>query len=186
MRQSLSNTIKSLQAVRIAALLKKKKPLLFLSQLFVDPLENRCSWIIHKILRKAPVFESLFKYCLETDIHKMFFKMIIFKKFCKFHRKATVLESSLIKLQVLRTAALLKRDSNTGFLLWILWIIQKHLFCVEDLWTAGSETPVCLFKNTFFTEHLQWLVLAVSGFQPAALLKKELLQRRFSVIFANF
>ena len=61
-----------------------------------------------------------------------------------------MLESSLIKLQALRTATLLKRDSNTGILLWILWIVQKHLFCVEDVWTAGSETPVHLFKNTFF------------------------------------
>ena len=48
----------------------------------------------------------------------------------------------------MKTAALLKRDSNTGLLLWILLIIQKHVFCVEDLWTAGSETPVSLFKNT--------------------------------------
>ena len=61
-----------------------------------------------------------------------------------------MLESSLIKLQALRTAALLKKESNTGFLLWTLWIIQEHLFCVEDLSTAGSETPVRLFKNTFF------------------------------------
>ena len=53
-------------------------------------------------------------------------------------------------MHTLWTATLLKRDSNTGYLLWILWIIQKHLFCVEDLWTAGSETPVRLFKNTFF------------------------------------
>ena len=53
-------------------------------------------------------------------------------------------------MQALRTAALLKKESNTGFLLWTLWIIQEHLFCVEDLSTAGSETPVRLFKNTFF------------------------------------
>ena len=80
---------------------------------------------------------------------QMFFKIILFKV-CKFLSKAPVLESSLIKLQALKTKTLLKRDSNTGFLLWILWIIQKHLFCVEVLWTAGSETPVRLFKNTFF------------------------------------
>ena len=79
----------------------------------------------------------------------MFFKIIVFKV-CKFHGKAPVLESSLTKLQVLRTATLLKGDSNTGFLLWILWIVQKHPFCVDDVWTAGSETPVRLFKNTFF------------------------------------
>ena len=114
----------------------------------------------------------------------MFFKIIVFKIIvCKFHRKASVLDSSLIKLQALRTATLLKRDSSTGFLLWILWIIQKHLFCVKDLWTAGSEILVRLFKNTFLTELLQWLLLTVSGFQPAALLKKRLQQRRFSVNF---
>ena len=82
---------------------------------------------------------------------QMFFKIIVFKIIvCKFHRKASVLDSSLIKLQALRTATLLKRDSNTGNLLRILWIVPKHLFCVEDVWTAGSETPLRLFKNTFF------------------------------------
>ena len=53
-------------------------------------------------------------------------------------------------MQDLRTAILLKGDSNTGLLLWILWIVQKRPFCVEDVWTAGSETPMHLFKNTFF------------------------------------
>ena len=27
---------------------------------FIDPLQNRCSWIIHKLHRKKPVLESLF------------------------------------------------------------------------------------------------------------------------------
>ena len=86
-----------------------------------------------------------------------------------------------------RTATLLKRDFNTGFVLWILWIIQKHLFCVEDLWTTGSQTPVCASLRTpLFTEHLQRLLLTVTGFQPATLLKKRLQQRRFSVNFAKF
>ena len=45
----------------------------------------------------------------------------------------------------------------------------------------------CSFIRTlFFTEHLQWLLLTVSGFQPAALFKKGLQQRRFSVNFAKF
>ena len=51
---------------------------------------------------------------------------------------------------------------------------------------VGSETLVRLFKNNFFTEHLQWLRRNVSGFQPAASFKKELQQRRFSVNFAKF
>ena len=85
-----------------------------------------------------------------SSISQMFFKTIVFKKFVNFHGKAPVLGSSLIKWQALKTATLLKRDSNTGVLLWTLWIVQKYLFCVEDVWTAGSETPVRLFKNTFF------------------------------------
>ena len=44
----------------------------------------------------------------------MFFKIIVFKA-SKFHRKTSVFESYLMNLQVLRTATLLKRDSNTGF-----------------------------------------------------------------------
>ena len=45
----------------------------------------------------------------------------------------------------------------------------------------------CAFLVTsFLTEHFQWLRLTVSGFQPAALLKKGLLQRRFSARFAKF
>ena len=61
-----------------------------------------------------------------------------------FHRKAPVLESSLIMLQVLRTTTLLKGDFNTGFFLWILWIIQKHFFSIwiffhEHLRTTGLQ-----------------------------------------------
>ena len=38
----------------------------------------------------------------------------------------------------------------------------------------------------FYTEHLQWLYLTVSGFQPVTLLKKKLRQRCFSVNFSKF
>ena len=45
----------------------------------------------------------------------------------------------------------------------------------------------CAFlRAPSFPEHLQWLLLRVSGIQPAALLKKGLQQRRFSVNFAKF
>ena len=54
------------------------------------------------------------------------------------------------KVAGLQNCTLLKRVSTTGFLLWILWIIQKHLFCIEDFWTAGSETPIHLLKITLF------------------------------------
>ena len=97
-----------------------------------------------------------------------------------------MLESSLIKLQALRTATLLKRDSNTGNLLRILWIVQKHLFCVEDVWTAGSETPVHLFKNTFFNRTFPVAASDSFRFPPVAFLKKGLQKRRFSVRFTKF
>ena len=44
----------------------------------------------------------------------------------------------------------------------------------------------CAFLRTpFLTEHFQWLLLTVSGFQPATLLKKRLRQRCLSVNFAK-
>ena len=44
----------------------------------------------------------------------------------------------LIKLQVLRHAALFKRDSNTDIFLWILRNVQEQLF-YRTLWMAASE-----------------------------------------------
>ena len=59
-------------------------------------------------------------------------------KVCKFHRKTLVSESSLIKLQALKTPTLLKRDSNTDFFqgnfqdFWehlVLQTISRDCFC---------------------------------------------------------
>ena len=45
----------------------------------------------------------------------------------------------------------------------------------------------CSFlKTCFFTEHLQWLLLTVSGFQPATLLRKRRRERYLSINFAKF
>ena len=63
---------------------------------------------------------------------------------------------------------------------------SKTLILCRGSMNVGSESLVRLFKNNFFTEHLQWLRQNVSGFQPAASFKKELQQRRFSVNFAKF
>ena len=68
-------------------------------------------------------------------------------------------------MQAPKTETLLKRDSNTDFFLWNLQIFSRKL---------------C------FTEHLQWLLLTVSGFQSVTLLKKSLRQRYFLVSFAKF
>ena len=48
-------------------------------------------------------------------------------KFRKFHKKAPMLESLLMKLQVWTHGTLLKRDSNTGVFLWNLIFTGKHL-----------------------------------------------------------
>ena len=50
---------------------------------------------------------------------------------------------------------------------------------------ASSGSLVHLFKDTFFTEHIQGLFLIVPGFTTAALLKRELQRRRFSMNFAK-
>ena len=59
--QSLSNTVKALQAVRLETLLKRDPVLVFRNQPVVDPLRNRCSWLIHKIHSKIPMLESFFE-----------------------------------------------------------------------------------------------------------------------------
>ena len=49
------------------------------------------------------------------------------------------------------------------------------------------SSEICeIFKNIFFTEHLQWLLRTVLGFQHATLLNNRLQQRSFSVNFAKF
>ena len=71
-----------------------------------------------------------------------------------------MLESSLIKLQVLRTAVRglpLKRDSDKGFFLRILRFF-KNTYFVEDLRTAGSETPAAFLRTPLFTKYLQWVL----------------------------
>ena len=102
--QSLSNTVKDLQAVRLATLLKRNPALVFQEQSFVDHLQSRCSWIIHKIQRKTPMLESLFKKSLRVDIHKFssnYLRLVFF-----------------YKVTGLRNTSLLKRDSNTDYFLW--------------------------------------------------------------------
>ena len=89
-------------------------------------------------------------------------------------------------MQVLTTATLSKRGPNTSFFLWFCQLF-KNTYFVEDIWTADSQTPARLFKNTpSFTEHRQSLILTFLGFQPATLLKKRLRHRCFCVNFAKF
>ena len=55
--------------------------------------------------------------------------------------------------------------------------LQDWLFPVK--FTKFLRTPC-------FTEHLQWLLLKVSGFQPASVLKKRLRNRCFAINLAKF
>ena len=88
--------------------------------------QNRCFWIIHKIHSKIPVLESLFN------------KVAVLRA-CKLKKTPTqVLSREIYKLfknnyfeeHLWNPASkhYLKRDSNTVAFLWILWIIQEHLF----------------------------------------------------------
>ena len=83
------------------------------------------------------------------------------------------------------------------------WLLQTCIIVVNNK-VAGSQncnftkkrlqhrlSPVKFAnfsRTSCFTEHLQWLLLTVSGFQPANLFKKRLRQRPrpFSVNFARF
>ena len=74
MLESLSNTVKCVQTIRLATLLKR------------DPRTGVSVPAIRRSSTKigVPVLESLFKESLEVDIRQMFFKTIVLKKFANF------------------------------------------------------------------------------------------------------
>ena len=74
----------------------------------------------------------------------MIFEIGILKHFAISTGKHLCWSLFLITLQVWRSATLLKRDSNTGAFLWILWI----------------------FRNSFFIDHPWWLLLKRSSWTP--------------------
>ena len=55
----------------------------------------------------------------------------------------------------------LKRDSNTVVFLWILWIIQEHLFCREST-NSWSETPARGLSLNKVASLTTWRPLTVS------------------------
>ena len=64
---------------------------------------------------------------------------------------------------------------------------QKCNFIKKRLQHRISPVEFAKFlRAPCLTEHLQWLLLKVSGFQPATLLKRRLRKRCFSVNFAKF
>ena len=68
----------------------------------------------------------------------MFFKIGVLKNFAIFPGKHLWRSYFLIKLQAWRSAILLKRDSNTGVFLWILWNSYEHLF-----WRTSANCCFC-------------------------------------------
>ena len=86
--------------------------------------------------------EHLWKYAsaYRSSRSQMFFKIVFLKNFANFTGKHICWSLFLIKLQAFRSSAVLKRDSNTGI---ILWNLRN------------------LFKNTFFTEHVLTVTASV-------------------------
>ena len=58
----------------------------------------------------------------------------------------------------------LKRNSNTGAFLWILWIIQEYYF-VKNLRTASSERPV---QESLFNK-----VASLTAWRPLTVLERD-------------
>ena len=90
-------------------------------------------------------------------------------------------ESYLMNLQVQGTATLLKRN----------WMFSE--FCelfknknfAEDLWAAGSETPVRLFKNTFFNRTFPVAASDSFRFPACNFIKKETPAKMFICEFCK-
>ena len=64
---------------------------------------------------------------------------------------------------VLRTCNFIKKDSNAGAFLWILWIIQERVFYKKHLRTAGSKTQVRGFLFNKVASLMNWRPLTVLG-----------------------
>ena len=112
----------------------------------------------------------------ESTCVGVFFNKVVF------FNKAPV--SCLIKLQALGTAVLLKRDSNTGFFLSILGIIQEHLFRRESMnsWFWKSSAP--------FWKHLIYRTFPVAAsdsfrFPACNFIKKETPAKMFICEFCK-
>ena len=70
-----------------------------------------------------------------------------------FYGKAVFKILAIFTGWICRPATLLKRDSNTGVFLWILWNLSEHLF-----WRTSANSCFWLFKTPI--EH-QWAAVSV-------------------------
>ena len=103
---------------------------------------------ILKIFLNFIKFESQYSYKLYSykkvgsSCSQLFFKIDVLKNFENFTGKHLCWSFFFMKLQTFRPATLLKRDSNTGNLLWNLWnfknicegLLLKMLFLTTSSW----------------------------------------------------
>ena len=134
---------------------------MFRNQPLVDPIQNRCSWIILKIERKTSVLKSLFKKFRNIP-SQMFFKIVVLKTFANF--------TGTICLGIF-----FNKVSNPQKCNFVNKWLQRRCFSVK--FTKFLRIPFLQNISSGQT---------VSGFQSVTLLKNRLCQRWCSVNFANF
>ena len=115
----------------------------------------------------------------------MFFKIINFKKFVNFRGKH-VCWVFFNKVAGPQNCNFIKRRLQHRYFAVNFVNCSKTPLLCRGCMTAGSETPVRLFKNTFFNRTFPVATSDSFRFPPAAFLKKGLQQRRCSVRFAKF
>ena len=118
------------------------------------------------------MLESCYKYSLKLDVHRCCSKHLLLKSL------QILLENTCLRVLFNKVAGL-----QNIFFFCEFCELFKNTYFVGDLWATGSETAVGLFKNIFFAEHLQWLLLTVSGFQRAADVFLCILQNFFRTSF---
>ena len=88
---------------------------------------------------------AMFQFREAVAHPQMFFKIGLFKKFCKFHRKILVLEFLFKVAGLKRSAILWKRDSSTGAFQWNL----GNTFFYRTPLVAASESKRVLILSVF-------------------------------------
>ena len=98
------------------------------------------------------------------------------------------LSNTIKELQAVRFAILLKRYPRSDVSEPAVCRSSTKLVFLNNSQNSQGNTfvGVTFIRTPCFTEHLQWLLLKVSGFQPATLSKRRLRQKCFSVNFAKF